>query len=180
MVTVAEIPGCYKSPPLQEISSRDLRGKVRGKGFGYEILTSVLDLGCSSRSGRSIRLISSFLCFRSSWWSRHPFLGNSIARTKVKGNFRRMGHYNVAYLVDNIGEGGGKQLLNWNLRKYQEKIKEVSWEVLSGQPEQGVKGVQSNGNKYCVWYQNWWSFGRCLMNYVRGHARGITLRTWGV
>ena len=25
--------GCYKSPPLQEISSRDLRGGVKGKGL---------------------------------------------------------------------------------------------------------------------------------------------------
>ena len=23
-----------------------------------------------------------------------------------------------------------------------------------------MKGVQSNGDKYCVWYQNWWSLGR--------------------
>ena len=27
-------PGCYKSPPLQEISSRDLRGAVRGEDSG--------------------------------------------------------------------------------------------------------------------------------------------------
>ena len=51
------------SPPLQEISSRDLRGKVTVKGFCYEILTSHLGLGCSSRRGQSVTWVSSFLCF---------------------------------------------------------------------------------------------------------------------
>ena len=36
---------------------------MTGKGFGYEILTSHLGLGCSSRRGRSITWVSSFLCF---------------------------------------------------------------------------------------------------------------------
>ena len=46
-------------------------------------------------------------------------------------------------------------------------------------PEQSVKGVQSNENKYCVCYQNR-SLGRWSANYIRGHARGTTLRTGGV
>ena len=46
-------------------------------------------------------------------------------------------------------------------------------------PNQKVKGVQSNEKKYCVWYQNWWYLGRWLVNYIWGHARGITLETWG-
>ena len=39
-----------------------------------------------------------------------------------------------------------------------------------------VKGVESNGNKYCVRYQNW-SLGRWLANYIRSQAVGITLAT---
>jgi hypothetical protein len=33
VVTVVNPWGCYKSPPLKEISSRDLRGRVREKGL---------------------------------------------------------------------------------------------------------------------------------------------------
>ena len=36
---------------------------MTGKGCGYEILTSHLGLGCSSRRGQSITWVSSFLCF---------------------------------------------------------------------------------------------------------------------
>ena len=56
--------------------------EVKGEGSGYEILGSVLGLGCSSRRGWSITLMSSFCCFRSSWWSCRPFFGNSIVLTK--------------------------------------------------------------------------------------------------
>ena len=38
----------------------------KGERLGCEILMGLLGLGCSSRSGRSIMLMSSFLCFRSS------------------------------------------------------------------------------------------------------------------
>ena len=38
-----------------------------------------------------------------------------------------------------------------------------------------MKGVQSNGNKYCASYQIDDLTGRWLVNYTRGHARGITL-----
>ena len=43
-------------------------------------------------------------------------------------------------------------------------------------PNQKVKGTQSNGNKYCVWYQNR-SLGRWPVNYIQSQARGITLTT---
>ena len=32
---------------------------------------------------------------------------------------------------------------------------------------------------YFVWYQNWWSLGRWLVNYIRGQVRGTTLETGG-
>ena len=44
-----------------------LKRCCKGERSGYEILTNLLGLGCSSRRGRSIMLMSSFLCFRSSW-----------------------------------------------------------------------------------------------------------------
>ena len=58
-----------------------------------------------------------------------------------------------------------KVTLELNLRKYREQSKEVSWKVPSGYAiarclSQGMKGVQSNGDKYCLRYQNWWSLGR--------------------
>ena len=39
--------------------------------------------------------------------------------------------------------------------------------------------VQSSESKYCVWYQNR-SLGRWPVNYIWGHARGITLGIGGV
>ena len=39
-----------------------------------------------------------------------------------------------------------------------------------------MKGVQSNGNKYCVWYRNG-SLGSWLANYIRSQTREITLAT---
>ena len=45
-------------------------------------LVSLLGLAWLSRKGWSFLLMSSFLCFRSSWWSRHPFFKNSIVVTK--------------------------------------------------------------------------------------------------
>ena len=74
-----------------------------------------------------------------------------------------------------------KYLSNWNLRRYREQSKKVPWEVSSGQAivrclKQSVKGVQSNENKYCVWYRNG-SLGRWLAHYIRSQALGITLAT---
>ena len=46
-------------------------------------------------------------------------------------------------------------------------------------PNQKVKGVQSNENKYCVRYQNR-STGKWPVNYIQSQARGITLETEGV
>ena len=58
----------------------------KGERFGYEILTDLLGLGYSSRRGWSIKLMPSFLCLKSSWWSRHPFLKISIVLTeKIRG-----------------------------------------------------------------------------------------------
>ena len=41
----------------------------------------------------------------------------------------------------------------------------------------GVKGVQSNGNKYCIWYQNRSPLGRWLRIFIWSQAWEITLET---
>ena len=46
-------------------------------------------------------------------------------------------------------------------------------------PSQKVKGFQGNENRYCASYQNR-SLDRWSVNYIRVHARGITLGTGGV
>ena len=73
------------SSTTRNLVPRFKRGSA-GQGFGYEILTILLGLGCSSRRGWSIMLMSSFLCFKSPWSSRHPFFGISIVlRTRPRG-----------------------------------------------------------------------------------------------
>ena len=47
----------------------------------------------------------------------------------------------------------------------------------SSLPETKRDRVHSNGNKYCVWYQNR-SLGRWPVNHIRSQARGISLITW--
>ena len=61
-VTVAWLSGRHNSPPLQEISSRDLRGSERGEGLVTN-LAVLLILACTSGRGWPNTLMSSFLCF---------------------------------------------------------------------------------------------------------------------
>ena len=105
--TVAWLSGRYNSPPLQEISSRDLIGSERGEGLVTNLVGPLI-LACSSWRGWSNTLMSSFLCFGSSWWSCRPSLGIFIVLTeRIRGSFKRTDLYKVDYLVDNIEEGGG-------------------------------------------------------------------------
>ena len=70
----------------------------KGKDVVTKILSSLLGLGCFSRRGRSTRMkLSSFL------WGLH------CAYERIKGEHSgRTDLGKVEYLVDNIGEGGGK------------------------------------------------------------------------
>ena len=52
--------------------------------------------------------------------------------------------------------------LESKVRRYHEKFKRVGNRSM---PEKGVKGVQSNENKYCVCYQIR-SLGRWPVNYI--------------
>ena len=50
------------------------------------------------------------------------------------------------------------------------------WVGNRSMPETKSERGSSNGNKYCVGYQNL-SLGRCLMSYIRRQERGTTLAT---
>ena len=66
-VTVAWLSGRHNSPPLQEISSRDLSGGVRGEGVGSEKPNESSRSWLPFRRGWSLSLMSSFHCFKSPW-----------------------------------------------------------------------------------------------------------------
>ena len=87
------------SSTTRNLVPRFKRG-ARGKEFGYEFLTVLLGVGCSSRRG-------SFLCF-----SHHDEVGvlsTGLRRTyEDKGIYERTDLYKVAYPKNNIKEGGGK------------------------------------------------------------------------
>ena len=154
-VTVAWLSGRHNSPPLQEISSRDLRGSERGEGLVTN-LAGLLILACTSGRRWSNTLISSFLCF-----GHHDEVGVLSSGTpsylrKNKGVGIPGEHTSARSTIWSITS---RKVAESNSRieliKYREQCKEVSWEVSSGQAIvrcllQGMKGVQSNENKYCV------------------------------
>ena len=47
-------------------------------------------------------------------------------------------------------------------------------------PETECERVREQWEQVFCWFQNWWSLGRWLVNYIRGHTRGTTLGTGGV
>ena len=56
-------------------------GKDKGEGLVTNI-AGLLILACSPRRGQSNILMPSYFCFKSKWWSRHPFFGIFIVLTK--------------------------------------------------------------------------------------------------
>ena len=68
------------SSTTRNLVPRFKRG-VRGEGLVTNI-AGLLILACSSRRGQSNILMPSYFCFRSKWWSRHPFFGIFIVLTK--------------------------------------------------------------------------------------------------
>ena len=60
--TVAWLSGRHNSPPLQEISSRDLSGGVRGEGVGSEKKTNESSWSWLLFSKWSIHYIDVFIC----------------------------------------------------------------------------------------------------------------------
>ena len=177
-VIVAWLSGRHNSPPLQEILSRDLRGSERGKGLVTN-LAVLLILACSSRRGRSNTLMSSFLYFKSPWSSCHPFFGFSIVLwTRPRG---KTPEERISKSWASDGELHGKYIryptsciLVNSLSAIYDGTKFQTGRQSFDAWNRVWKGVQSNENKYCVWYQNR-SLGRWPVNCIRSQARGITL-----